>query len=201
MDLEGYAVNMHIELEKIGKINIELRRSNRKTLSLEIRPDRSLIVRAPLRMSEAYIERFIYSKKSWIENTYKKLDAVGKCSYMDGNIDEESIVKLTKLAKYVIPAKVSLYAQIVGVDYGRITIRHQKTRWGSCSSKGNLNFNCLLMLTPEYVQDYVVVHELCHRLHMNHSKEFWREVERVLPNYKISRKWLRDNGGSIINSM
>lgn len=192
---------MHIELEKLGQINIELRRSNRKTLSLEIRPDRSLIVRAPLRMSEAYIERFIYSKKSWIENTYKKLDAAGKCSYMDGNIDEESIVKLTKLAKYVIPAKVSLYAQIVGVDYGRITIRHQKTRWGSCSSKGNLNFNCLLMLTPEYVQDYVVVHELCHRLHMNHSKEFWREVERVLPNYKISRKWLRDNGGSIINSM
>ena len=89
-------------------------------------------------------------------------------------------------------------AKIIGVDYGRITIRNQKTRWGSCSSKGNLNFNCLLMLTPPEVIDYVVVHELCHRKEMNHSKDFWREVEKVLPNYLDQVKWLKDEGSNVI---
>ena len=86
----------------------------------------------------------------------------------------------------------------MGVRYGRITIRNQHTRWGSCSAQGNLNFNCLLMLCPEAVRDYVVIHELCHRLELNHSEKFWTEVERVMPDYKIHRKWLKDNGTSLI---
>ena len=67
-------------------------------------------------------------------------------------------------------------------------------RWGSCSSKGNLNFNCLLMLAPSEILDYVVVHELCHRKQMNHSKAFWLEVEKVLPDYKESIEWLKEEG-------
>lgn len=98
----------------------------------------------------------------------------------------------------MIPERAAYYAEIIGVSYGRITIRNQKTRWGSCSGKGNLNFNCLLMLTPPEVLDYVVVHELCHRKEMNHSKRFWNEVEKVLPDYWESRKWLKENGGRII---
>lgn len=89
---------------------------------------------------------------------------------------------------------VEYFARQVGVDYGRITIRNQKTRWGSCSSKGNLNFNCLLMLAPAEILDYVVVHELCHRKEMNHSKAFWAEVEKVLPDYRESVKWLKEKG-------
>lgn len=96
---------------------------------------------------------------------------------------------------------MSYFAKQIGVTYGRITIRNQKTRWGSCSSKGNLNFNCLVMLTPLEVIDYVVVHELCHRKEMNHSKAFWAEVEKVLPNYKEQVKWLKENGGQIIGRM
>ena len=89
----------------------------------------------------------------------------------------------------------------MGVSYGRITIRSQHTRWGSCSAKGNLNFNCLLMLTPPEILDYVVVHELCHRKEMNHSARFWAEVARVIPGYEASKNWLKDNGSALIARM
>ena len=91
-----------------------------------------------------------------------------------------------------------MYAPRIGVSYGRITIRSQRTRWGSCSAQGNLNFNCLLSLCPEEVRDYVVIHELCHRKEMNHSPKFWAEVEKVMPDYARHRKWLKENGGSLI---
>lgn len=107
--------------------------------------------------------------------------------------------KLIKDAKVYIPNRVEYYSKIIGVCYNRITIRKQRTRWGSCSSDGNLNFNCLLMLMPHEVIDYVVVHELCHRKHMNHSKAFWAEVEKVLPDYKKQVEWLKTDGSVIIN--
>ena len=103
--------------------------------------------------------------------------------------------ELADKALIVIPERVKEYAPKVGVTYGRITIRNQRTRWGSCSSKGNLNFNCLLMLFPDEVIDYVVVHELCHRKHMNHSAAFYAEVARVFPEYRKYQKWLKENGG------
>ena len=104
-------------------------------------------------------------------------------------------------AMKVIPERVEYFSKLMGVTYGRITIRNQKTRWGSCSSKGNLNFNCLLMMTPPEVIDYVVVHELCHRKEMNHSKQFWSEVEKVLPDYKKAEKWLKDEGKVLTRRM
>ena len=85
----------------------------------------------------------------------------------------------------------------MGVSYGRIAIREQKTRWGSCSSKGTLNFNWRLILAPEEVLDYVVVHELAHRREMNHSKAFYAIVESVLPDYRQARRWLREHGDSL----
>ena len=86
------------------------------------------------------------------------------------------------------------YARKMGVTYGRISIREQKTRWGSCSSVGNLNYNWKLVLMPPGVLDYVVVHELAHRREMNHSAAFWKVVATWMPDYKKYRKWLRDNG-------
>ena len=117
---------------------------------------------------------------------------------MNTVMSKEELAKLTRLAKEILPIKVAYYARIMGVSYERIAIRHQKTRWGSCSSLGNLNFNCLLMLVPEAVQDYMVVHELAHRKEMNHSARFWAEVEKIIPDYKKHRKWLKDNGGELI---
>ena len=97
-----------------------------------------------------------------------------------------------------IPERTAYFAEKIGVSYGRITLRQQKTRWGSCSANGNLNFNWLLILAPPEVLDYVVVHELCHRRQMNHSQAFWNEVSAVLPGYKEQKKWLKDNGWKLM---
>ena len=118
-----------------------------------------------------------------------------------GVLTEEELRELTKQAKRVIPARAAYYAPKVGVTYGRITIRRQRSRWGSCSSKCNLSFNCLLMLTPPEVIDCVVVHELCHRKEMNHSRRFYAEVLRVFPGYREADRWLRENGKLILASV
>ena len=106
--------------------------------------------------------------------------------------------ELAESARQYIPERVQYYAPKVGVDYGSITIRSQKSRWGSCSSKGNLSFNCLLMLTPPEVIDSVVVHELCHRKEMNHSAAFYAHVLRVFPEYQTWRRWLKENGPALL---
>ena len=119
------------------------------------------------------------------------------CSFVLGEVQ----AALADKALDIIPRRVEYFAKRIGVTYGRITIRNQKTRWGSCSSKGNLNFNCLLMLVPSEVLDYVVVHELCHRKEMNHSKAFWIEVEKVLPDYRDMVKWLKEEGSQIMQRL
>ena len=173
----------------------ELIRSNRRTIVIEIRDGR-VIVRAPQRMSKAEIERFVASKADWIN---KHLEAAKKRQSVPvQSFTAAESQQLADAALQDIPQRVRKYAAIIGVTVGRITIRNQKTRWGSCSSKGNLNFNCLLMLCPEEVRDYVVVHELCHRKELNHSSRFWYEVARVMPDYAQHRKWLKENGGSLI---
>ncbi len=94
---------------------------------------------------------------------------------------------------YIIP-RVEEWATLCGLRYGRVAIRGQRTRWGSCSAQHNLNFNWRLMMAPREVIDYVIVHELCHLAEMNHSPRFWRLVEKYYPTYKKWRKWLRENG-------
>lgn len=182
-------------------MDIEVRRSKRKTMVIEITGDAGVIVRAPLRMPQTKIENFVNEKAVWIEKNLTKIRNKLAEKNKVKKLTEDDIDKLAQKALCVFPPKVEYYAKILGVTYGKITIRSQKTRWGSCSGKGNLNFNCLLMLTPEEIQDYVVVHELCHRREMNHSKKFWDEVEQILPDYRERRRWLKENGGSIIEMM
>lgn len=178
----------------LSNIKVLIIRSNRKTLSIQLKAG-EIIARAPLRMKDKEIYSFIESKKSWIEKNLAKIDERQKALDEVQPFTEDEIKVLAEKAKVIIPERVRYYATKIGVTYNRITIRCQRTRWGSCSSKGNLNFNCLLALFPLEVIDSVVVHELCHRKHMNHSSQFYAEIEKVFPEYKKWHKWLSDNGG------
>ena len=169
-------------------------RSNRKTISIVIRPTGEVEVRCPKRCSKRDVEAFLVSKEAWIQGYLEKIAERPAVTALS----ETEQKALAKQAAQVLPPKVQHFAAVIGVSYGRITIRSQRTRWGSCSAKGNLNFNCLLMLCPEEVMDYVVIHELCHRKEMNHSPAFWAEVETYCPDYRIHRKWLKENGASLI---
>lgn len=176
-------------------------RSRRKTIAIEIKGSQLFLVRAPLRMRDEDINRFICEHRAWID---KHLEKYAEREKERSQIVKRSIEEVRILADEavkIIPSKVKFYAEKMGVSYGRITIRNQKTRWGSCSSKGNLNFNCALMLCPEHIQDYLVVHELSHRIEMNHSKAFYKIVESQIPDYKECEKWLKKQGTLIIGSM
>lgn len=175
-------------------------RSNRKTVAIQVNSDLSVTVRAPRSASEKDIEEILKKKEAWISKHIEKIKETKERVEAEPTekLTREKVIALAEEALKVIPERVEYFAKVIGVTYGKITIRNQKTRWGSCSSKGNLNFNCLLMLAPPEVLDYVVVHELCHRKQMNHSKAFWLEVEKVLPNYKEVRKWLKEEGSQMI---
>ena len=179
-------------------IEYELVRSKRKTVAIEIKPDGTVVVRAPRLMSKRFIDSFIDEKQNWIEThreqILKRRDEVGTIE----PLSESEKKALSKQAKSIMPDRIARYAQEIGVTYGRVSYRFQRGRWGSCSSKENLNFNCMLMLTNDEIIDYVIVHELCHRLEMNHSAVFWKHVEQILPDYRERRKWLKENGGPIL---
>ena len=173
-------------------------RARRKTLSIRITQEGNLEIRAPLGMPKREIEAFLKEKAQWIETHRAKVLA----EYAQGQeapLGEEEILTLAEQMRRCLPEKLNRHGASMGVTFGRVTIRCQQTRWGSCSSRGNLNFNCLLMLAPEEVLDYVVVHELAHRKQMNHSALFWQEVARECPDYKKSLRWLKDRGGALLS--
>ena len=183
------------ELVKIAGLSVLLVRSSRKTLAVQIRADGTVIARAPLRMPKDRILRFLSEKASWIRMQQGKMQEREKmrqqaCIHLDAAQEKE----LRERAKSVLAQRTAYFARQIGVTYGRITVRDQKTRWGSCSQTGNLNFNFRLILAPPEVLDYVVVHELCHRRQMNHSAQFWQEVAQVLPDYRKRKAWLTENG-------
>ena len=184
----------------LENLRYQVIRSGRKTLSLELSP-KGLLVRAPYAVSQKQIEDFVRSHEKWIENHRAKLEKAMEAQSGEEKLTLEELQALADRALQVIPPRAAYYAEKIGVTYGRITIRNQKTRWGSCSSKGNLNFNCLLMLTPPEVIDSIVVHELCHRKEMNHSERFYAEVLRVFPKYWACHRWLKENGAALIARM
>ena len=175
----------------------EVIRSRRKTLSAQIRQGK-LLVRAPLRTTDAQIRQFLEKHRRWLEKHLAEARAQEQAKAGMRRLSAYEIELLKERARRVIPERCAYYAPLIGVRYGRITIRCQKTRWGSCSAKGDLNFNCLLMLAPEGVADSIVVHELCHRKVMNHSGRFYAEVLKVMPDYPKYQRWLKENGAALL---
>ena len=174
-------------------------RSKRKTLAMQVKPQ-GVIVRAPLKASQRTIEAFVAEHEAWALKALAKLEASREAMGSQA-LSPADIKALAEKARRVIPERVRYYAPLVGVTYGRITIRHQRSKWGSCSAKGNLNFNCLLMLAPPETLDSVVVHELCHRRHMDHSAAFYADVLRVFPDYRKHNGWLKKNGAALMARM
>lgn len=169
----------------------ELIRSRRKSLAIQVKTDGTVIVRAPQRLAKYRIERFITEHEGWIRQQQEQLEKYREHIHVITDRErQEGIAK----AKQIFPERTAYFAERMGVDYHRITIREQKTRWGSCSSAGNLNFNWKLVLMPQEILDYVVVHELAHRKEMNHSPRFWALVEKELPDYRIRREKLKMYG-------
>lgn len=162
-------------------------RSRRKTIAVQVQENGEVLVRSPLSVSQRTVEKFLKDKKEWIEEHQRR--AYIRQSRQVSVTDEMRAEGIAK-AKKLFPERTAYFAERMGVTYGRITIREQKTRWGSCSSKGNLNFNWKLVLLPPELLDYVVVHELAHRKEMNHSPAFWKVVEEILPDYRERRKAL-----------
>ena len=182
--------------EKGGYMEYQLIRSGRKTVAIQVEPDGSVIVRAPKRCSLRKIKDFVREKEHWIRTKQEEI-AAGRREFSAKKLTEEERQSLRQRAGFLLGERTVLYAERMQVSYGRITIRDQKTRWGSCSAAGNLNFNWRLVMAPGEVLDYVVVHELAHRKEMNHSRKFWAEVKNVLPDYEKRRKWLKEFGGYV----
>ena len=179
--------------QKPEKVEYTLIRSARRTLGIEVAPDGTVVVRAPRTASLRRIEALLREKADWIARAQAKAERRTQAA-ADAPLTAAELDALRAQAKAYIPGRAAHYAALLGTDYGRITIRAQKTRWGSCSARGDLSFNCLLMLAPPEVIDSVVVHELCHRRHMDHSAAFYEEVLRVYPDYRKWHAWLRENG-------
>lgn len=173
-------------------------RSRRKTVAIQVLPDGTVTVRAPLLLSGRKIAAFVESREDWITKTASRLVKTAEQTREILPFSEAELKRLKTRARDELFPVIQGFAQQMGVEYSGFSVRAQKTRWGSCSSNRHLNFNCLLVLMPDAVRDYVIVHELCHLLHMDHSPLFWQEVASVLPDYRMNIKWLKSNGAALL---
>lgn len=178
-------------------MNYTLVRSARRSLAVQIKSDGRVIVRANYKTSLKTIENFLSAKSAWIEKHLAEI--AGKPVLPE--FTEEEMKGFIASAKAFLPSRVAYFANLIGVSFGKVTIRRARTLWGSCTVKGNLNFNCLLVCLPNDVCDYVIIHELCHRREMNHSQKFWALVSRYCPEYKTRRKWLNTFGAEYLGRL
>jgi len=173
------------------EIKYQLKTSYRaKNMKLSIYSDGRFIATKPKRVSENMIERFIIAKSDWIIKRLKKIDNRIIFSKED---DEKIYQRYKESARRLVNKKIDYFNQFYNFKYGRISIRNQKTRWGSCSRQGNLNFSYRILFLPENLIDYVIVHELCHLGEFNHSQNFWSLVQKTIPNYLSIRRQLKSN--------
>ncbi|NLL76797.1 MAG: M48 family metallopeptidase [Clostridiales bacterium] len=182
-------------------VEYEVFRSKRKSYSLSLNENGILIVRIPLYVHDKEVEQILSQKQFWITDRLEEYEERQRSKPINNYTKTQRLAlekRYKEAARELIPKRaayyISAYPALFPHSYSRITVRDQKTRWGSCSSKGTLSFNWRLMLAPPAVLDYVIVHELCHLTHMNHSRDFWECVGTILPDYKKHKKWLKEHG-------
>ena len=213
-------------------------RTKRKTIALIVKPDGSLLVRAPMRATNKSIQEFVSRNTQWIEKTRVKIKAVSpprpkqylpgeEFEYLGNAYPLEIVVEQNKdllledgkfklaassqdkaetvferwykqQARQILTERVEFHACQNGFEYCSIGITSARTRWGSCSAKGALNFSWRLIQAPMEAVDYVVIHELVHTVIHDHSRKYWRKLEQTLPDYRERRKWLKSNGHRLL---
>ena len=176
-----------------GEIRISVIRSARKSLGLEVRDANTVLARIPTRVSDRELKAFVENHRSWI---LEKTEVMAEREEKRKSTPAPPPELLSKTYRMKIQLKIGKrvrhYCEAMGVTVGYVTVKNQKTRWGSCSAKGNVNFNYQLAFLPDELLDYVVIHELAHRRHMNHSRAFWAEVEKYCPDYLERREQLKE---------
>lgn len=191
-----------------------------KNISLYIKSPGYVSISAPLNTDITIIQDFIERKKAWIYSKLLKYDTLNKLGtsnalyklppncilfkiYSDKDIPTYDVFKASpyfKLCQKIVEDRCNHYSKILNVNINKVTLKAQKTRWGSASTKNNININWLLLLAPTDVLDYVIIHELSHLVEMNHSRNFWNIVKTLMPNYIEKSNWLKLNGSKLMNA-
>ncbi|MEK9195565.1 MAG: SprT family zinc-dependent metalloprotease [Patescibacteria group bacterium] len=175
------------------KIIYTLRQSSRaRHVRVTVHYNGNIVVTAPRRIDRSLVEQFIVSKSSWIREKLAHIQSLGYVTVR--KIDRRDYTHYKISAKLIVENRLGYFNAVYGFSYGRVSIRNQTTRWGSCSGNGNLNFNYRIALLPPHLTDYIIVHELCHIAELNHSQQFWRLVAQTIPRYVEFRKELRRHG-------
>ena len=170
-------------------MDYEIIRSRRRTLALEITREGRLQVRAPSQAPDTAIQAFVQAHEGWARAHLAKVRE--RLAASPPPQSREDIAALKAKAKAVLPGKIARYAAILGVEPTGFRMTEARTRYGSCGAKNSLSFSCFLMLCPEEAIDLVVVHELCHIRHHDHSPAFYALLASVLPDHRERRKLLR----------
>ncbi|MCK5285745.1 MAG: M48 family metallopeptidase [Candidatus Pacebacteria bacterium] len=178
---------------KNKKISYTLKKSTRaRRMRLAVYCDGSIVVTTPLGLRGNIVEKFLTEKTQWLFtklNFFKQFEGKAITKY-----SHEDYLKFKKEACILAENRISYFNKTYKLKYNKISIKNQKTRWGSCSKKGNLNFNYKIALLPEKISDYIIVHELCHLKEFNHSKKFWNLVAKAIPDYLEIKKDLKKSG-------
>lgn len=172
------------------EIEYQLRRNKRsRRLRLSVYPDSSVVVTLPYRVNETIAENFLREKSAWLLDKILKIRVSGQVVSLKAS--KADFLKNKKKALDFVIERTAFWNRFYNFKYRKISVKNQKTRWGSCSRKGNLNFNFKLLFLPGHIADYVIVHELCHLQEFNHSSRFWKQVARTVPDYLAIRRELR----------
>ncbi len=175
-------------LKDIKDLVYKVEYSKRKTLSMKVCDDYSILVKAPKRTNKKVVEDFIAKNIQWIVETRLKVEERNNKKIY---LTEEEVRNLKLKAREIIPKKIEYFSGVMGVKPTAVKINSAKTRWGSCSGKNSVNFSYRIMLLDEELIDYIVVHELAHITVKDHSSRFYSEVAKFMPDYKSRIKKLR----------